>query len=532
MKKYIFIILVLIGCLSMSNSAYSLPCCWYIQVDYSLNEECCLVIDVYNPYCYDAEIILEIDNMGTWVQVDSDTSNGTNIEFIYCPPPGTSVVNFRVLIADKYHPGEPHCNTDGYAEGITMYTRSAEINCCEECPDNFESWLQLNSKKSNNCPDNGCEITHSFNIPDSIDCYTSYKVDTDSNSTPILPIIGDSLFNIDGCIAAGTTFNVKVVLYTSTLDSCVIEKSIACDEPRDTNDFQPPCVPDCPETPFSSPPDSLRLLLMGCSGPCYVQVFYVHRRACGYWQDVQIVRMEMSSGCDGCSDASIYHQALLAIMDVNAMGFDPELSGCASTWRVTQGGCWSDWEYYVVNPTMGIVDTIRVLEPCTLTECCLQSMTVCKTVNPKTITITYDSTFVPGSIDCEDTWLEDPTSGWIIQCLPKCDWLEEFDDTHTPPDTVWGKKSIEFDYKSNNKIGLQLFQLDELIQLQVKNDGLQNIKIKVVDILGKERISLEQGLVNGDNIIKLPKGELINGAYILTIVVDNYLIKTEKFIVK
>lgn len=531
MKQFKSNYLLLLVTLIMSSShLLAEHCCYSVSVNHSVNDDCCLVIDIYNPNCNDPAFILEIFDGTNWVGKGLDTSDNDNVQFIYCPPSGTSSVTYRVLYANKYNLNNPHCNTPGFVEGITKKTATVDIDCCKECPEGYQSWLNVTSTKSNDCPDNGCKVTHSFDMPDSISCYTSYKIDTDSNSTAVLPILGDSLSGIDRCIEAGTTFNVSLTLYTDDGDSCIIDKSVECDEPRDTMDFQPPCVPDCEETPFG-PVDSLRFAFHGCSGSlCAVQVFFTSREACNIWQDIQIVRMELSDGCSGCSDAYIYQQALLAIMSHNPMGFAPIDTGCATSWRVTQGGCWSDWEYYYLDPVAGITDTIRVLEPCSQTDCCLQPMTVCKTENPQTITITYDSTYVPPSINCDSTWLENPETGWISQCLPKCDWLEDFDDTHTPPDTVWAKQVKKIGEILPDKIGFKFFVLDDEVHLQIRNEGVSDLNIMITDVLGKLWVKETKKLLNGENTIKIPITNFKRGAYFLSIKVHGVIVKTEKFI--
>ncbi|MFA7327852.1 MAG: T9SS type A sorting domain-containing protein [Candidatus Kapaibacterium sp.] len=534
MKKLYLLLGIMLCVISNYQITQALPCCSYITVVPQITDDCCIEIHVNNPYCSGAVVTLEINNGGSWSEVYKDSIT-QNPVIKYCPPGGSGLVEYRVKFTEPFKPGEPYCGGAGpYIEGFTMYSGSVYLECCEDCPEGYESWFNLESKKSNNCPDNGCEITHSLNIPDSIDCYTNYRVETDSSFTPILPLVSDSLFNINGCIAAGTTFNAKVILFTANGDSCIIEDSVFCDEPRDSTDLQEPCVPDCFGTPFGAPLTD-NFMIAGCSGLCLVKVTYVSRKACGIWQDLQILKMELSQGCVGCSDSYIYQQALLGIIDLNRMGFTPTDSGCASTWRVTQGGCWSDWYYYVVNPTMGVIDTVRVLEPCTLTECCLQSMTVCKDPGPpKTITITYDSTYIPPSIDCEDTWLEDPLTGWITQCYPKCDWLTDLEgtDMQPPPPPLLGKKALEGEGESSSRIGIQMFQVNDHMQIQINNEGMSSVILKVMDILGKEMITVNQDINNGENIIRIPINGFTSGAYILTVIADDYLIKTEKFIIK
>ena len=251
MKRYLKVILLTIPLLIIANmQLLALHCCYDIEVDHSVNDDCCLVIDIYSPTCHDAGFILQIDDGTNWVTTNLDTSGNVSIQLIYCPPSGTSLVSYRVLAVNKYNFNDPHCNTNGFVEGLTKYSGTVDIDCCSECPEGYQSWLSVTSTKSNDCPDYGCEVTHSFDMPDSISCYSNYKIETDSNTTAVLPLIGDSLSGINRCIEAGTTFNVTLTLFTPDGDSCVINKSVECEEHRDTMDFQPPCVPDCFQSPF------------------------------------------------------------------------------------------------------------------------------------------------------------------------------------------------------------------------------------------------------------------------------------------
>jgi hypothetical protein len=533
MKKYFLYLGIVVAFLCNYHITQSLDCCSYIGVTPEITDSCCVKIHVDNPQCSGAVITLEIKNGATWTEVYKDSITQSPI-ITYCPPNGSGLVEYRVKITEPFKPGEPYCGGAGpYIEGYTMYSGSVYLECCEDCPEGYENWFNLESKKSNDCPDNGCEVTHSLNIPDSINCYVSYKVETDSSSTAVLPLAGDSLSDIDRCISAGTTYNAKVILFTANGDSCIIEKSVFCDLPRDTNDLQEPCTPDCFDTPFGQPLTH-RFDILGCSGPCQIKVTYVTRKACNHWQDLQILRMEISEGCTGCSESYLYRMAIMGIIDINTMNFEPDSVGCSTIWRVTQGGCWSEWVYYFIDLGAGTIDTVNVLEPCLQTECCYQPMKVCKTLGPpKTITITLDTNYVPPSINCDGVWLENPLTGWIMECEPKCDWLHALEGTYEPPAlSLYGKEVIENDIRTKSSIGIKLIQLNDFLQVQLKNNGINSVKIRILDISGKEKVTISQNINDGQNIVRIPVDDLSSGAYILTIIADDYLVKTEKFIIK
>lgn len=79
---------------------------------------------------------------------------------------------------------------------------------------------------------------------------------------------------------------------------------------------------------------------------------------------------------------------------------------------------------------------------------------------------------------------------------------------------------------------IKLFQEEKFIQVQLKNEGVHNIEIKILDLQGKERVYLSQAIKDGENIIRISKNGLNRGVYIMTIVADGHIIKSDKLLIK
>lgn len=533
MKKYFLYFGIVLGILCNYHITQSLDCCSYISVTSEATGDCCINIHVINPQCSGAVITLEIKNGSSWTEVYKDSIT-QNPVITYCPPNGSGLVEYRVKFTEPFKPGEPYCGGEGpYTEGYTMYSGSINLECCENCPEGYENWFNLVSMKSNDCPNNGCEITHSLNIPDSINCYDSYKVVTDSSSTNVLPLTGDSLSSINRCIASGTTYNAKVILFNTNGDSCVIDKSVSCAEPRDTMDLQQPCTPDCTQDQWIGPKYVSFHLNNACPPyGCFMQGTYYFRKSCNNsYQDIQITRIWRSNKCSSCPDSYFYQLILKQIIAENIMNFEPKEDGCNTTWRISQGGCWSKYSIILIDITTNEQDTIQINEPCSLTDCCLQPMIVCKDSANHTTTITY-LPYNSQTINCDSAWLENPyNGGWILNCSPACNWLDGFDTTYvTPPPPPPLNKEGENDlFKNKIGIGVEYSINSSFIELLIRNWNANKIKIYLSTLDGKLLYSNSKQLNKGNNIFNIER-TFGTGVFILNIEVDGYIIKSEKLL--
>lgn len=214
------------------------------------------------------------------------------------------------------------------------------------------------------------------------------------------------------------------------------------------------------------------------------------------------------------------------------MGFKPEVNGCDTTWRISQGGCWSDYTMILIDLVTGQHDTIRVNEPCSLTDCCSQNMIVCKDSAAKTTSITYLD-FTSPSIDCDSTWLENPYwNGWILPCYSACNWLDGFDTTHVDPPPPPLMKSINGDLY-DNKIGLSVnYEINSsIIDFTIRTVNLNEVKFYISTIDGKIIYSGNEYVNNGLNNFSIDRSSFKSGAYILSFEANGYIFKTEKLII-
>jgi hypothetical protein len=127
----------------------------------------------------------------------------------------------------------------------------------------------------------------------------------------------------------------------------------------------PPCVPDCPNSPWGP----VQTTILNIGGDCEVQVDYVTRYACSLYWDVQIVSYQFL-GVGDCpfniNDPDAALEAILfELLRVNPMDFpEPGSGGCVNTWRAANGTCWRRaGDCYI---------------PCDNSGCCLTQYTICE----------------------------------------------------------------------------------------------------------------------------------------------------------
>lgn len=502
------------------------------------------MVEVDNPDCDDPNLMpvitLEIKNGGTWTEVYKDsTVQSPTIE--YCPPFNIGLVEYRVKFSEPFKDDEPYCGGEGpYIEGYTMFSGSEFIKCCEDCPPSlFNDVLSLWMQKSNDCPDNGCIVSHSLNLPSGYNCFTGYKVVTDSGSTgiiPFYPIPGDTLEGIDRCIAAGTTYNASVTLYTNGgIDSCTYSSSVTCPEPRDTTDLMEPCKPDCENDAWIGPKTGIFGDATSCPPEnCLVAYTYYYRDACnGEFQDIQITKMQRSNNCASCPESDFYQSILREIINKNVMDFDPKEQGCDTTWRISHGGCWSDYTQILIDLETFEHDTVIINEPCVNVDCCLQRMKVCKDSVSMTTSIEYLPTDSPNT-NCDSTWLENPyMNGWIIPCYPACNWLDGFDSTYvTPPELKRGiEEKVDDYYKDKIGLGVEHTINESTIDLVVRSFNINEILIEITDINGKIIYRSEEYINSEKEFIQIEKNKFLNGAYLLNIYSNGHRFSTEKLLI-
>ena len=173
-----------------------------------------------------------------------------------------------------------------------------------------------------------------------------------------------------------------------------------------------PCTPDCPETPFLT-----TTYIVNVSAPppwqsCIMAVKYVKRKACGIWNDIQVLSITFpGAACQGLqnwlndpnvSSASkallmgqAHNIASLGVISTeflnmynNATPSEQQALECpggSSIWRASKGSCWfidSDcWH--------------TEMKPCPNSACCLHEFSLC--MNQGVIEYTLTSTIVPST---------------------------------------------------------------------------------------------------------------------------------------
>ncbi|MCX6148757.1 MAG: hypothetical protein NTW25_16105 [Candidatus Kapabacteria bacterium] len=508
-------------------SKFISPDCSTIAIYDSVTSDCCVIITTtwsVDPTGMNVEFE-QMNTSGNYVNVGS---SGLPAKHKFCPNPGENVVNYRLKWYNINH--EPACGgTYPFLEGENMFTRTYDLSCCG-CPSGINDWLTVSSKKDNSCLENGCKYNYTLSIPENYNCFTSYKLDNGQTTN-----ITNKVITGNGCIPANSSKSIKFKLLKVNGDSCVISRDVNCFAKRDSNSVPTPCTPNCLNIPWVIHGPETKFI----SG-CVVKVTYATRIACGS-QDLEILKMDYSPDClNYFTIEQIYKTLLFKIIKTNNMDFDPLNSGCSTTWRIIQSGCWSSYYSYTMtspDPTQiggGIVDSTLVYEPCEGSECCLQSITVCRTPAPnETITITYNNPNMSSAINCSDTWLENPHSSYIYPCEPKCVWLSNLSGTMVLniESIIPKNQNKQTTIINSYEIGINVIIVDNLLSLMIKNQKSENAEFLISDIKGNliQKSSLK--LFKDNNYFNVRLNDYNNGTYIYSINVDGLFIRSDKFII-
>jgi len=149
----------------------------------------------------------------------------------------------------------------------------------------------------------------------------------------------------------------------------------------------PPCIPDCPADQFSSPYQTVDVVV---APGCTLRVTYAWRIACGTWFDYYMAGVEIIS-FQNCPFAStdvkdIVEYAFAGLLEDNPASFPPTPGNCSITWRAGKGACWEQAGDCIV--------------PCTPLTCCLNSYTVCLDASGTNRTITPTGSVGPPPGSC------------------------------------------------------------------------------------------------------------------------------------
>ncbi|MCX6148155.1 MAG: hypothetical protein NTW25_13045 [Candidatus Kapabacteria bacterium] len=452
-----------------------------IEIYSTITSDCCVEIES-SWYADPTGMSVEFEQMnssGNYVYVGS---SGLPAKHKFCPNPGETVVRYRLKWFNLEH--KPACHDEVFQEGVDMFTRTFDLSCCG-CPTNINDWLVVSSKKSNICPDNGCSYDYNLTIPESYNCFTSYKLDNGQTTN-----ITNKVITGNGCIPANSSKSIKFKLLKANGDSCVISKDVTCAAKRDSNALPTPCMPDCFNIPWTITREFK--IVNGCQG----YVIYAYRNACGS-QDLEIIKMEYDPNClNNSTVESIYKNLLYKIIKNNNMGFEPLESGCATTWRIIQSACYSYYYLYTItapNPYGPDAD-----------DCCKK--TIVKNAN--------------GNWVVTDTWSSQDPDCATAGCFDTCN------------DTYYKKSIFEKDNKSNldYKLTLNSNSSNDLIDVIINFEYKGSMNLIVSDLNGN--LILDSKFENPkSNSLLISIGKSIqSGVYLYKLILDDGKILSGKFV--
>lgn len=524
-----------------NNDQILATCCNYNQVTYQVTPDCCAILHAYTP-C-NAKIEFQYYNPATFLyetkKIDSSYSHFADYKI--CPEHGESTMQVRVRFVEPTT-GQPFC-FGSWIEGITQFSFTINlVNCSKcDCPAGASNWLGANVEKySPLCPGGGCRVSLSLDIPDSINCYKYFwfQKNNDPYSGP-KSMASQLISSFNFCLAAGQNATITVKLTKSTRlsefndSACVLTKTLpVC---TDTTNLKVPCNPDCPYTPFSLAYLTNIFYLSGCPG-CAVRVTYTSRKACGIFQDLQIMRIElMTPPCFGCPIDAIYRQTLGAIVALDRMGFDPKPGSvkpptkqkCSTIWRVAHGSCWAQWKFYTTNGTH--VDSVVIWEPCYNAACCLQPMRVCRDTSDN-VTISIDTNY-SNMAQCDNTYIVDPYHHDTLYCNPVCYWTGQISGIYpyTVPVAKYSTDEDEFDITAPGTYGIQVNQNADILNFGIRSNTSSEVVIQIFDLGGNAKLKEQFTAPNGTSYHRVNISNLPTGVYLYSVTIGGVKLQTDKF---
>lgn len=423
--------------------------------------------------------------------------------------------------------------------GKIICRQEVEVYCfdpCETCPENIDSWLGLTTDENDPlCDEDECKVTFDFNIPEGYECFTHVSFSSTLDNAPfeIPTIVPASSFNIstlNKCIERGKEykFTLKLMRGVDDPEPCVILDDAYCD----LYDDNPPCYPDCPQTPWVRQPDA-QVTLSGCSD-CEMNISYYSRVACGK-HEIQITSIEkFGIGCNGanCDDIETYVEAVAKVMNDNEMGFpfpSSHLSPCLTTFRISKSSCWASATIGFYNPQNEFISIIS-LKPCN-SDCCVREVTVCKDTSGNYTLSTTSATSYPS---CHDATQSYPNT-WT-PCSYTCNFLNSTvtlkqSYSNQKEESEIKKFKEEMRNPNNTYVKIQVNNNNEILNVNIEETNGKNISIKLFDMTGRQINELSEPLKSTNNIFNLNLSNLISGSYLYSIEIDGKLAKSDNIII-
>jgi hypothetical protein len=537
-KNNLFGAFLILGLLMITASQTKAQnCCDSSAVVHRINENCCVEVTI-SQQCQNALVVFERYDSGSssYIVENALTLQSGVYNYELCPQEGETSISYRIRFIDPSDGVSPLC-LSSFTEERNQFTFSYDVSDCCECPTGADNWLTAYTVKDLSCPD-GCKVMFDLNIPDSIDCFTHFKVidPTNGDISPIQEL--GVLKGFSYCVGEGQNTGTTVALFKDgdTTTSCLVYDSLFCSTPNPFDTLKPPCTTTCPQDDWETSIIET-YELESCPG-CQVEVSYTYRKACGFetdggFQELQIQRMRLkSSECMSypCSPEDIYIELLGNIITENVMDFDPQTANdsCRYNWRVSLGSCMGKWREYLVYGPAGPTDTNEIWEPCWNSECCVDAFKVCR-IKPDSVVIEHlDSLFHnPHPIHCDSTFTIKP-NGDTVGCVRACDWNANLEGIHGYSE----KRVMLEEFRLNEDT--QIYRIREDIQngnLSIFINSNINSKAEIIlydlrgNVLLNKKIDIMQNLMNTINI---DISNYISGPYYYNIVIDGSYLHTGK----
>jgi hypothetical protein len=532
MKKIFILVLVIFIYVIFPSSVFSEVCCDSLYITVGQTDSCCIEVTLHNPRCNNAVVKFLQWNSATnafELQYSVGVQQGASVAYIFCPMNKDSFIKYRLQVVQSWNQNHPMCTDNPiFMEDYNQFTDSVDVSSCCVCPTNVGDWLTLIVEKDEtNCPD-GCKVTPILDIPDSITCYKYYSLATSPNFdfTPIKPI--SQLSSEWKCIGYGETIEFDIALLQSNNvdvenewdNLCTIEKvSGMC-----VSDDPQPCKPDCEESNWMMPPETLQVAL---DNGCSIDIIYTWRRACVpiSRQEIQILKI-LSYNCFGKTFKEIYQKAIYNVIKVNKMGFKPMTgdTNCYDTWRVVGAAC---SKYLTVQDTAGLFHFELVR--CDDSVCCSQKIKVCRLENDE-VTITPIGDII-SNLDSNcyvmpDSLLTIPPLFPDNICFATCDWIRFGEQNY-----ISGKMSIHLNNKKQKLMCKFVNNRNKLgFIIMCGSDDDCKITIQIFDIYGRQIKEINNRNMNKSKFIDINSLIKQKGVYLYTVHIDKKLIERGKFI--
>lgn len=491
------------------------------EIIVSPENPCCILVNIYsNSYGGFRIVLNQQKGDGSFYNDTLVAIIGGHNYFTLCPSEGDEYIDAVIYIQDEN--GAPLSGI--YTENKTKFTIHEKVNCCE-CPKNMDEFMKV-ELIANAC-ENGCEVRHTFDLPDEYKKCFKYVKFKNSKMTNVefLSIEEANKFigRFNTCIGNYEKYTVYVSLVKYNGEECKYNKTVYCKgQPLPLKEL---CVPDCSDDYWNEIKE-LTVVSDICPG-CTINVSYTWRKACEKYQDIQIVKFEVPNDeCKDCPPEKLYQMALDEIIRTNEMLFKPRYPGdCDEYWRVAIASCWSTWRYYYEDgPYMRYID---VYELCKMTTCCVQKMRVCLD-KAKNYIVTPTDGNIYYNDKCARTIFDDYMNGQSLECYPACHWLGNYKGSTGKAPKKKEKVSFKIDYE--NAYGLNSGIEDNILKVNIKAPKPGNAEVTVYDVSGKEMIKETAVITDGNiNTIMIGIAELQSGNYIYTVTIDGRKLESHKF---